>query len=287
VHKKESMGEVVGGIVSGLLISFGSLSLYIAKKNDDQGKQVAKLPSSTLREASKTAPSRTPYKFPKVKIVSEVKEDCQIEITQKWKDRGNGNWESYRDEQVLVKHRGGDLLLADDDDGKDAVVVKVDGEHVRDNLFEIVQDHFEPAGDEKPSVDFSLNIGVPTSNGYVSASIGNDRRPRKIGYRTVKKVIRPGKKAFAAGALNKVDNEGTPVLSASPQEKLFALSLGSEDDYLDENSTSTGVLRKIGIGLIGFGALTLAGTILLSWASSDSAAGEGYSHRRQRYRKIS
>jgi hypothetical protein len=59
--------------------------------------------------------------------------------------------------------------------------------------------------------------------------------------------------------------EGKLVLSASPSERLFALAIGSEADYLDREKSKTELLRKFGILGVSLGGLTAAGTVLITW----------------------
>eukprot|EP00475_Leptophrys_vorax_P037014 TRINITY_DN6330_c0_g1_i1.p1 TRINITY_DN6330_c0_g1~~TRINITY_DN6330_c0_g1_i1.p1 ORF type:complete len:289 (-),score=65.12 TRINITY_DN6330_c0_g1_i1:34-858(-) len=262
---------VVGGILTGIFYSFGGFSLYIANANDQQTKTVVALPSSTLAEAVLVAPTRNAKKFPFVKAAEEVIENSTIKITEKWREKSSGRWETYLEEVVISKIRTPQLALVDDTKEQAATKVLVPFDKVEDELFELVDEQVDQAPPPDPKVNFSLSLGLSSEGGTViGARVGNDRQPRFVGMKKLRKVLRADTKMFAAGVVVRGKADGSFELQESPKDRLFALAVGAESDYLDLQKTNSSVFTKIGYACLGFGTIALGFTCLVVWATTIS-----------------
>jgi len=254
---------VASGILSAILFACGGASFYAAHRQDQHAKNIAKLPASTLAEAAATAPSRTAYKFPNVKVTSDVKQSATIEVREEW-ERNGRNWKRNTVEEVLSRVRNGKLILVDDQ--APSVKVSVPTDLVNDDVFEVIDEKFESTIPKGNQVDVSLNVGVSSEGGMFSAFFGDDHKPRTLGFRRVEMLIPADRKMFVAGSLNKkAGAEGTLFLEPSPKDGYFVLSVGSESDFLDKGSAEKEALRKAGFVVVGIGGLFAATAVLLAY----------------------
>jgi hypothetical protein len=260
---------VLGGLLSAVFFTTGGISLLSARSKEHYANQIVKLPASTLAEAALTAPSRAPHKYPFVKTVSEVKQNATIEVREEWYKSGS-DWKRRKVEEIISRFINGKLVLVDDG-ASPAVKVTVPDNLLSDEVFEVIDEKFEVTipKEEAPSVSF--NLGVSSGLGFLSASLGDDHKPRTLGFRKLEMVIPANRKMFAAGAISKTGGgEGQLILIESPKDKYFTLCIGGEDDFLDREYAQSAPWRKAGYALIGMGGLTAAGTGLLVWLANSN-----------------